>query len=869
MPSFPWKRPSLCLLALLLVSFAFWLALPRILGLAAERWLAIPGVESLRVDIDEIGAGQARLREVRAVYRSLGGHQVSASMHGIALTYSPAERQIQKLNITRANVEVTPADSTEESPWPHLAWPRLPIDDVRINDLRMAMRRPDASLLEARGHLQIRLTEKRLSAEFKTANGLVRLTAAPTEAPEEMLEVLTEWRPKKAPQANVTLRIGREPIRQPATLSGRIPLTTLTGLSNHLGLDLPIDLSDGMLSLRTEAALGSAAGTLTKLSGEAELTDVHGRLTQTSAPLDFSLAGKLRFSWQPPSAQIELQPGWQWRIDAGEKIPLQATGRLNSVFALSYSEDGLLGQGIFPFVLHAKPWGDWEGSVQRILLEQDKGSEEKKLDAAETQLRIKGGAKQLQLDAFQARNAQVAGNAVLHWSRRNGIRAELAAQLTADRLAWHGNKPMNAGPTTWKLDAEATAKTDENFWKTLELKGNASTPQLRIESGGRQTLTLGPSRLQLTRFRPAERNGKPAQKNATGELLLSTNAVRLGSWPAPALRTRVRLNDGSLHGNGALYLRDAEVLHFTGSHALSAGCGEATLSAKQPLPVLDKLLQPRPSHLLPLVLASGEMDARFALNWCAKATATADAKGTFHLRDATLGWDRALADNIQGALQLDGLNPLRGRISFTAQGGQLATGTALTDMKVDLALGDQSLTVHALHAGLLGGTVHGGPLALNWPLTGQPLPLEIRSIDLGQLLALPNVHGLSGKGQLNGVLPLVYRAGGLEIPEGRLTSPGAGTINYAPSAVIPDNPGLQALRNFHFRDLDVTLHYGADGAYRLQNTLEGNNPDFYGGYPIRFRLDINGALPGLFRAALFSGDFNRHILEQLRSGTLE
>ena len=44
---------------------------------------------------------------------------------------------------------------------------------------------------------------------------------------------------------------------------------------------------------------------------------------------------------------------------------------------------------------------------------------------------------------------------------------------------------------------------------------------------------------------------------------------------------------------------------------------------------------------------------------------------------------------------------------------------------------------------------------------------------------------------------------------------------------------------------------------------------FYSGYPIRFRLDINGALPGLFRAALFSGDFNRHILEQLRSGSLE
>jgi hypothetical protein len=67
----------------------------------------------------------------------------------------------------------------------------------------------------------------------------------------------------------------------------------------------------------------------------------------------------------------------------------------------------------------------------------------------------------------------------------------------------------------------------------------------------------------------------------------------------------------------------------------------------------------------------------------------------------------------------------------------------------------------------------------------------------------------------------------------------------------------------------MQVHYAADGAYRTQTMLEGSNPDFYSGYPIRFGLNINGTLPGLFRAAIFSGDFNRHILEQLQSGKLE
>jgi hypothetical protein len=177
--------------------------------------------------------------------------------------------------------------------------------------------------------------------------------------------------------------------------------------------------------------------------------------------------------------------------------------------------------------------------------------------------------------------------------------------------------------------------------------------------------------------------------------------------------------------------------------------------------------------------------------------------------------------------------------------------------------------VHALHVQLLGGSVSSEPLSLPWPPAEQALPLKIHQVDLGQLLALPKVHGLSGSGQLGGVLPLVYRDGSVEIRDGQLNALSAGTLKYAPAESIPDNPGLQALRNFHYRQLGIHLWYAADGAYRTQATLEGNNPDFYNGYPIRFGLTINGKLPGLFRSAVFSGDFNRHILEQLQSGKLE
>jgi|GEM_PF-3822286 hypothetical protein len=45
------------LLVVLLALLLLWLALPRLLGMAAERWLAIPGLEGLQVEIDKVGAG--------------------------------------------------------------------------------------------------------------------------------------------------------------------------------------------------------------------------------------------------------------------------------------------------------------------------------------------------------------------------------------------------------------------------------------------------------------------------------------------------------------------------------------------------------------------------------------------------------------------------------------------------------------------------------------------------------------------------------------------------------------------------------------------------------------------------------------------
>jgi hypothetical protein len=853
------------LLPVLLGLLLLWLALPRLLGLAAEHWLDTPGLEALHIDIDEVGGEQMHLHEVRAVYLSAGGHRFQFVLRDIELRYSLASRTMERLDISSGELDIFPGKEAQHSPWPQIEMPSLPLSEVQVGHLRVAVYWPEKLPLEAVGNFRLREMAGQWQGEFRPGTNLLRVAASQPRHPGRELEIHAEWLSGDGLAADVRLHIGGQPQQQPARLVARLPLPMLTELNRWLGFGMPLTATRGTAMLTAEALLGEAAGTLRGISGDAEFVDggmrIRGAGTGTESPIEIEVDGKLGFTWEPLHARIEFLSGLRWQLmDDGEER-WRASGRLERAFAVRMDDGVATSVSHFPFVLHLPQWGQWEGEVERVKASGDPGLGDWR--SAEVRLHLRGHLKQWQRDASQMHGLQAAGTVMLNWSRSAGLFSELALRLNIQRLAWLAESPLTVGKSTWEVKANAEAKIGGDFWNSLDVKGEASSPQLKVTLGGAQTLTLGPSRLRLAHFRPA------GPKGAQGELLLSADAIKMISWPAPDVRAHLRLDDGALRADGTIQLQGTEVLRFAGMHALARGCVEARMTTQQALQTLGELLQPRPPALRPLDIQKGEADARFNVDWCTRPRLRLNAKGTLHVRDAAVGWQQARADMVQLGLQFDGLNPLQGRIQFAAQRGELATGTPLADLNVDLALGGQTLNVRTLHVKLLGGSVSSAPLSLPWPLGEKALPLEIHQIDLGQLLALAKVQGLSGSGQLGGVLPLVYRDGSVEIRHGQLDSLGAGTIKYAPGESLPDNPGLLALRNFHFQRLGAQVWYSADGTYRTQATLEGNNPDFYSGYPIRFGLNINGKLPGLFRSAVFSGDFNRHILEQLQSGKLE
>ena len=80
--------------ALALAALLVWLFLPRLIGLAAERWLNIPDLETIHVDIASVNSGQAHLSEVRGVYHSAAGDRFEFVLRNIDADYSLARRHI-------------------------------------------------------------------------------------------------------------------------------------------------------------------------------------------------------------------------------------------------------------------------------------------------------------------------------------------------------------------------------------------------------------------------------------------------------------------------------------------------------------------------------------------------------------------------------------------------------------------------------------------------------------------------------------------------------------------------------------------------------------------------------------------------------
>ena len=203
--------------------------------------------------------------------------------------------------------------------------------------------------------------------------------------------------------------------------------------------------------------------------------------------------------------------------------------------------------------------------------------------------------------------------------------------------------------------------------------------------------------------------------------------------------------------------------------------------------------------------------------------------------------------------------------------GVADVGVPLSDGRLVFELpGDGTIKAQVRELDMFGGLLNSEPFEYAPGMDPFTLVLAVNGVELEQLLAIAKLGDISASGTLDGVIPVTVENGEVAIRGGNLTSgEGGGILRYKPRDIGPALEAaefstglfLQAVENFYYDSVQVTLDEGEAEDLVLGLQLKGKNPDLYAGAP--FELNVN--LSGPLRALLDRGIKTYKLPDRIRS----
>ena len=208
------------------------------------------------------------------------------------------------------------------------------------------------------------------------------------------------------------------------------------------------------------------------------------------------------------------------------------------------------------------------------------------------------------------------------------------------------------------------------------------------------------------------------------------------------------------------------------------------------------------------------------------------------------------------------LGPLQAAVDYQTTLDRLMTG---------------SLMLNSGQLGMLGGQVAVQPARLE---LGQPrtdLVLELQGVELARLFEVYPAEGLSGRGTLDGRLPVTLLEGKLLVEDGQFQAREPGGYLQYRSDKLQDlaqaNPGMRqvadALDDFHYTLLASDVAYDEQGILVLGMQLQGRNPNLQGGRPIHLNLRLEEDIPALMASLQLSGQVSEIIQKRVQQRLIE
>lgn len=437
-----------------------------------------------------------------------------------------------------------------------------------------------------------------------------------------------------------------------------------------------------------------------------------------------------------------------------------------------------------------------------------------------------------------------------------------ALQLTHARTQFH----MNTHDGSWHAEANtgAIALSAKSWGETVDLRIPTVDATVISNSAG-LTWNVAGSKIALT--------NKARGVSATNALvkLSGTGSAIDGELRVSSLDAGYGLPTFTLNGTGRI---DAGKLAAQLNAITGAGGGvklgniklTGNFSTRNYVADLDmgpisfapgKL---QPADLFPRAKSylrdfSGTVRLAGPIKW-SKGKASADVK--LGLEGLTGDAGPVLFQNLNGVIEIDEPWPVSTRPDQQLAIEQFIAGLPMTNALVRFELHGPIMKVAEGRLDMAGGRASIAPTEIAMNAAGQRMTLNIDQLSVSELFKIAGVAGLSGEGAISGTAPITLFPNGIIVDNARFAADAPGVLRYdaaqAPGALSGAGSSvgmaLQALSDFHYKELIVTLNRKLTGDAELGLHIAGSNPSFYNGYPVEFNLNLSGKLDEVLRKGL-------------------
>lgn len=408
----------------------------------------------------------------------------------------------------------------------------------------------------------------------------------------------------------------------------------------------------------------------------------------------------------------------------------------------------------------------------------------------------------------------------------------------------------------------------------------AAEPFLRMALAAAQPrqlhLRLAAAELDLSGQRLALDGGDAELRLGEGTIFtlrsLRIRPLAEPAWLSPLdLAGEALLAAGALRFAGKAKAAAGAALAVTGRADLGAATGEASLTLS-PLSFRPGGLQPR--DLVPAIApwitaAAGRISAGGAVRWAA-GRLTSDL--AVHLDDLSLTAAGVRVQGISGEVQFSRLWPPATPPGQRLRVARIDAGLPMTDLDVRFRL-ERGRRIAIAEAGLdlLGGRVRSKGAVLGLRPMRFRGTLEAIHLSMQAAIDLAGLGDVSAEGRLSGTVPITLSAREMRIDRGLLVADGEGVIRYhpqrPPAALRGGGEGvglmLAALRNFHYRELSLSLDGETGKGWRSVVRVKGKNPDFLDGQPFEFNFNLSGDLEQVIRSGIFGYTLSDRLRDEL------